>query len=374
MPSGKMRSQQRSDLKWGPMSDAVLVTGAFGLVGTATVKHLAGLGRRVVATDLDTPGNRKAAASLPAGVTVRWADLTDQAQVRALISAVEPAAIIHLAAVIPPLCYAKPALARAVNVDATTNLAKAAAAQPVPPRFLLASSIAVYGPRNPHRISGVLTADTPVRPYDVYGGHKVEAEAIVAASSLDWVILRLGGVMTVDIRMDTDPDLIYFGGVLPTDGRLQTVDVRDVAYAFAAASTADVVGRTLLIGGDDSHRLMQGEVGSSTAAAMGLVGALPPGRPGDPDDDGGWFATDWMDSATANELLGHQHHSWPQMLAETAQRAGWRRYPLRLIAPLAREYLKRQSPYHRQPGRYANPWDAVRRKWGPPEAEDRRQP
>ena len=59
------------------MSDAVLVTGAFGLVGTATVKHLAARGRHVVATDLDTPANRKAAAALPPGVTVRWTDLTD---------------------------------------------------------------------------------------------------------------------------------------------------------------------------------------------------------------------------------------------------------------------------------------------------------
>ena len=350
------------------MSDAVLVTGAFGLVGTATVAHLAATGRQVVATDLGTPGNRKAVASLPAGVTVRWADLTDPAQVTALLSAVRPTVIIHLAAIIPPLCYAKPELARAVNVEATANLVNAAAAQQVSPRFVLASSIAVYGPRNPHRISEVLTADTPVRPYDVYGGHKVEAEAIVTAAGLDWVILRLGGVMSVDIRMDTDPDLIYFGGVLPTDGRLQTVDVRDVAHAFAAAGTAEVTGRVLLIGGDDSHRLRQGEVGSATAAAMGLVGALPPGRPGDPDDDDAWFATDWMDTATANDLLGHQHHSWPAMLAETAARAGWRRYPLRLIAPLARAYLKRQSPYYGQPGRYADPWEAVRRKWGPPEA------
>ncbi len=351
------------------MSDAVLVTGAFGLVGTATVKHLAGLGRRVVATDLDVPANRRAAAALPAGVRARWADLTDPAQVSGLLSAVEPSVIIHLAAVIPPLCYAKPVLARAVNVDATALLVKAAAAQSVRPRFVQASSIAVYGPRNPHRISDVLTSDTPVRPYDLYGGHKVEAETLVRASGLDWVILRLGGVLTVDMQLDTDPNLIYFEGVLPTDGRLHTVDVRDVAHAFAAATTADVVGRTLLIGGDDSHRLLQGEIGSSTAAALGLVGALPPGRRGDPEDDDGWFSTDWMDSATANALLGHQHHSWPQMLAETADKAGWKRYPLRVIAPLAREYLKRQSPYYRKPGRYANPWEAVRRKWGEPEAD-----
>lgn len=349
------------------MSDAVLVTGAFGLVGTATVRHLARQGRHVVATDLDTPANRKAAAQLPVGVSVRWADLTDSGAASDLMSAAYPASVIHLAAIIPPLCYARPALARRVNVDATTNLVNAAAAQARPPRFILASSIAVYGPRNPHRFAEVLTAQTPVRPFDVYGGHKVEAEAIVRDSGLPWVILRLGGVLTVDLRMDTDPNLIYFGGILPTDGRLQTVDVRDVAHAFAAATNAEVVGQTLLIGGDDSHRLLQGEVGSSTAAAMGLVGALPPGRVGDPGDDDAWFTTDWMDTATAQELLGHQHHSWPQMLAETAEKAGWKRYPLRLVAPLAREYLKRQSPYCRAPGRYANPWDAVRRKWGPPE-------
>ena len=151
---------------------------------------------------------------------------------------------------------------------------KAAEAQAIPPRFIQASSIAVYGPRNPHRVTDLLTAQTPVRPYDVYGGHKIEAEAIVRESVLDWVILRLGGVLTVDMRMDTDPNLIYFEGVLPTDGRLQTVDVRDVAHAFAAATNAEVVGQTLLIGGDRSHRLLQGE-----SRLLDRCGDRPGGRP-----------------------------------------------------------------------------------------------
>ena len=69
----------------GRMTDAVLVTGAFGLVGSATVRHLARAGRHVVATDLDTPATRKAAAMLPAGVQVHWADLTDSVQVTALL-------------------------------------------------------------------------------------------------------------------------------------------------------------------------------------------------------------------------------------------------------------------------------------------------
>lgn len=347
------------------MSGAVLVTGAFGLVGSATVKKLAADGRQVVATDLDTPANRKAASGLT-GVEVRWADLTDPAAVDTLVTEVSPTAIVHLAAVIPPLCYARPALARRVNVDATASLIRAAEASPTPPRFVQASSVAVYGARNPYRSTDVLSAQTPVKPSDLYGAHKAEVEELVQGSTLQWLVLRLGGVLTVEPRFDLDLDLLYFEGLLPTDGRIQTVDVRDVAAAFAAATTADAAHEVLLVGGDDSHRLVQGDVAPATAAALGLVGGLPIGRRGNPDSDTDWFATDWMDTARAQQVLAFQRHSWPDMLAETAENAGWKRYPLRVVAPLAREFLRRRSPYHGSAGRYADPWGAVRAKWGDP--------
>ncbi len=134
------------------MRQTVLVTGAFGLVGSETVRQLMVDGPHVVATDLDVPANRKAAESMPS-TEVRWADLTDPDAVSALLQAVSPTAIIHLAAIIPPVCYARPELARRVNVDATRLLLDAAAALPNPPRFVQASSVAAYGARNPHRIT-----------------------------------------------------------------------------------------------------------------------------------------------------------------------------------------------------------------------------
>ena len=303
------------------------------------------------------------------GADLRWADLTDADAVAELLRAVSPAAIIHLAAIIPPVCYARPALARRVNVDATGFLVTAAAALPAPPRFVQASSVAAYGARNPHRVSDMLTADTPLQPSDIYGTHKVEAEQLVRASGLDFVVLRLGGVLTAEPRLGHDLDTIYFEAALPIDGRIQTVDVRDVARAFVAATTAPVIGETLLIGGDDSHRLVQGDLAPSMAAAMGLVGGLPIGRKGNPDSDADWFGTDWMDTARSVEVLDFQRISWPQLLAEMAERMGWRRHPARLAAPLAHTLLKRRSPYYRHPGRFADPWRVIAAKWPEPQPD-----
>lgn len=350
------------------MSEPVLVTGAFGLVGSETLKRLLEGGRHVVATDLDLPTNRVAAARY-AGIDVRWTDLTVPGAADDLLSDVRPAAVIHLAAIIPPACYSRPALSRKVNIDATASLLRAAESLTTPPRWVQASSVSACGPRNPHTHSDLLNAHTVLRPTDLYGQHKAEAEALVRASELEWVILRAGGVVSAEPQLDLDLDILYFQSLLPVDGRIQTVDVRDVAAAFVAATTADAVGEVLLIGGDRSHRLVQGEVGAAMAATMGLVDALPVGRPGDPTSDDGWFTTDWMDTTRAQEVLAFQHHSWPDLLAEVADRTGWKRYPLRCMAPLARRFLTRRSPYHRATGSYADPWGGVRSKFGEPDPD-----
>lgn len=349
------------------MSDTVLVTGGFGLVGSQTVRRLAALGRRVIATDLPTDVNRKAAAGLPAGAQARWADLTDPDEVSRLLAEVSPSAIVHLAAVIPPAIYRNRALARKVNVGATATLVAAAEALADPPRFVQASSNAVYGARNPYRTSAPLTAEDPPHPTELYGGHKLEAEEIVRSSSLEWVVLRLGGVLSADPdAMPFTTDALFFESALPTDGRLHSVDVRDVAWAFAAATTADVVGEILLIAGDSSHKILQGEVGPALAAARGMRGALPAGRPGDRDRDDAWFITDWMDPTRAQEALGFQHHSFGDMLAELRDRVGWKRHAFAPLAPLARLYIARQGAYRDTPGRYADPWAAIRARLGDP--------
>lgn len=348
------------------MSDTVLVTGGLGLVGSETVKRLVADGRRVIATDLDNNANRKKARALPTGADIWWADLTDPAEVDNLVSEVTPRAIVHLAALIAPAIYRHAGLGRKVNVDATAALVRAAEALAKPPRFVLASSAAVYGSRNPHRHNPI-DADTPTHPTEVYGAQKLEAENLVRSSSLDWVVLRLAGVLSIDpSALPLNADASYIENSLPTDQRFHGIDVRDVATAFAAATTADVVGEILLIAGDDSHKLRQREVGATLAAAVGLPDVLPEGRPGNPDSDDDWFIIDWMDTSRAQEALKFQNHSWPDMVAEMRAWAGWKRPLFRLLDPAVRLYTKRQAAYRNSPGKYADPWGAMRARLGEP--------
>ena len=132
------------------------------------------------------------------------------------------------------------------------------------------------------------------------------------SSSLEWVVLRFGGVLSTDLSaLPLSADAMFFESALPSDDRVHNVDVRDVAWACAAATTADVAGEILLIAGDESHRCCYGDIAPALAAAAGFPGAMPPGRPGNPDSDNDWFVTDWMDTTRAQEALQFQHYSWP---------------------------------------------------------------
>jgi nucleoside-diphosphate-sugar epimerase len=272
---------------------------------------------------------------------------------------------VHLAAIIPPAAYHDPVLTRAVNVTATGHVADAVALAEGPCRLVLASSMAVFGSRNPHTTEPEVTAQTPARPCELYGRHKLEAEALVRRVP-GHVVLRVAAVVVPDSLLALDPESAYLEALLPADGRVHVVDGRDVAVAFAAATDPDVdcEGRTLLIGGDDSCRLRQAQLTEEMTAAVGLRGALPAGLPGDPADEDGWFCVEWMDTSEAQSLLGFQQHSWPDMLREARAAVGWRRPLLRLAAPSARLWFSLTPPRRGRTGPWARVWDDVAARWG----------
>ncbi|ORJ64762.1 NAD-dependent epimerase/dehydratase family protein [Mycobacterium simiae] len=355
--------------------DTVLVTGAFGQVGTRCVQILLERGRTVVATDLRTEKTvavqKELSAAAPDALIPAYVDLLDVEAVRDLIGAHQPGAIVHLAAVVSPASYRNPGLARRVNVGGTQNLVAAATALPHPPLFMLASSAAVYGPRNPHRYPERITPDTPVHPIDQYGQDKVLAEAAVRASGLPHALFRLAGVISPDTASGFSSDYLVLMRSMPGDNRMHTVDARDAALAFANGvdRAAAISGKVLLIGGNETCVMLAHELEGDLMAAVGL-GRLGPSAylPGDPNDDRRWSFTGWYDTAEAQTLLDFQQHDWRETMAWIGESRANLRRALRIVGPILRPILLAVLKLQRRAegrGPYADPWALIEKHYGP---------
>lgn len=145
-------SQPRETLSMKPL---MLVTGAGGLIGSYLVRS----------------APRWAPRWRVQGVTRQDADLTNHEQVNALWKRLAPQAVIHCAALSRAgPCEQNPARARAINVEATRHLAKLAHDRP----FVFLSSDQVFD-----GVTGCYVETDEVRPLNVYGRTKAEAEQVV---------------------------------------------------------------------------------------------------------------------------------------------------------------------------------------------------
>ena len=170
----------------------ILVTGAGGFVGRQIVTRLLAQGKGVVA--VDTMAADMDDAGRPDLLRVVTGDLGDAA-VRAKALAEGCAAVIHLATVPGGAAEADPATSRRINVDAMYDLLLETAATGACPRFVYASSIAVFGDPLPSHVDDA----TPLSPKMVYGGHKAMMEDAVALFAnrgfIEGVTVRLPGIL-----------------------------------------------------------------------------------------------------------------------------------------------------------------------------------
>lgn len=311
----------------------VLIVGAFGNIGTSSLKELVRSGHRVRCLDLKNRANMKTAAEFDGLIEVQWGDVRCSENVRLAVRDQE--VIVHLAGILPPTCNESPQVAEETNVGGTKHLIEAAKSLEKPPRLLFASTFAVFGYTQdapfPRRVTD------PTLATDCYTQHKLQCEDMIRESGLEWLIFRFTDVPPLVIRR---PHPIMFE--IPLANRLEVLHTHDAGLAIAnALERPNAWGKILLIGGGTRCQVYFRDYLGGMLRAMG-VGPLP-----EEAFTTNQYYTDWVDTEESQRLLGYQQHSYEDIIRDITRRIGMKRRVMPFLRPFIRRSLLKLSPYWR---------------------------
>ncbi|MDR2164916.1 MAG: NAD-dependent epimerase/dehydratase family protein [Zoogloeaceae bacterium] len=237
-----------------------LVTGASGFIGRHLCRHLLAAGWRVRASTATDDGETALRAISDCLEIVRIPHFCDAREVwRAACR--ECPVVFHLAGLAHRddgggMAAETEIMYRRGNVDVTRALARAAAAQGVA-RFVLASSVTVYGEATPAGMP--FTEISPTVPVEIYARSKLAAEMAVRAAQQEsagqpvFTIVRLPLVYGPGVRGNLRALMRFVASGLPLPlARLQNrrsfINIANlVDFLRHAATHADAANEILLV-------------------------------------------------------------------------------------------------------------------------------
>ena len=280
------------------MSGPVLITGGAGSVGRILVSRLRQDERAVRVFDL--PSMNYAGLEGVDGIEVIKGDITNVDTVRRAVDGVD--AVIHLAAILPPVSERNRAKTFAVNVDGTTHIVRALERLAPQAALVFSSSVSTYGDTGqeppPVHVSHAQ------RAIDVYAESKIAGEQVLRESRATWVILRIAGIAVPAFQ---EPPAVW--PFMP-DQRVELVHRDDVVTAIYHATTVPAArGQTFNIAGGTTWQVTGREYVGRLYDLLGVPPEEATFR-----DSPGWV--DWYDTQESQRLLRYQKTPYGTFLAQ----------------------------------------------------------
>lgn len=281
----------------------VLITGGAGRLGITVCRTFMENGYQVRLFDLNTARNRKEVKELPGEVEIFWGDVAEKESVRVAMEYVD--AVVHMAAVLPPLAYQNPELARRVNVEGTGNVIDVIKEKGGNLPLVFTSSAAVFGP-SPEATEPISVEKNAPKPEGMYGETKLQAENLIREAGIDHVILRLTVTMYLIFTVSDMKRML----TVPLKNRIEFCHLDDTALAILnAVKDFDLAkGNTLVISGGAGQRMYYQDLIGAILKVLGLP--MPPASKFTKKP----YYLDWYDTSASQLLLQYQRKTFADYL------------------------------------------------------------
>jgi nucleoside-diphosphate-sugar epimerase len=304
----------------------VLVTGGAGRLGVDVCNALLKNGFQIFIFDLDTASTRNNLKRLSGHVDIIKGDITRPDSVGPALRNVD--AVLHMAALLTVNTVSKRELVTGVNVGGTRNIINAIRGEKRTIPLVYTSSVVVFGP-SPDAVSPLDADHYKPKPKGEYAETKFEAEEVIRASGIDYVILRLGTHWQNQVFSRNEFRYMFR---IPLNNRIEVVHPDDTATAImhAVRDFGKVKRNTLVVSGGPACRMLHRDRVKAIMKVLGLP--IPPAERFNQSP----APMDWYDTQKSQAYLQFQQRTFNDCLLDYRKELSRRFTP---FFPLLMRYM-----------------------------------
>jgi len=318
----------------------ILLTGASGTVGKEVFKELLSrTDKYEVSLFLrGSPKNKKLFKHYLYKVKIFWGALQNFEEVKEAVNGQD--VVLHLAAALPDVGLKNPEILISTNVDGIRNVINAMSSQPIKPKLIYTSSVAVYGDRRKNPIIK-LSDPIDINSEDLYTTTKLKAENLIKESKLEYCIFRVSYVVAIDV-IRLRPVMFF----IPLDTFVETIHAKDVGLALVnAIDSNEIWNNTFNLGGGKKCQISYIDNMNDMFEIMGFGrGFLPEEAFSKSHSHCGFF--DDQETNYIQSVLRFQNFTLEDFYEEVKQWIGFKKYLIPLVKPVIRWYILRKSEFY----------------------------
>jgi len=326
----------------------ILITGAFGNIGKAVLEESYKRGHEIIVFEVENKKTHKNARNYRQKIkTVLFGEIQNFEDIKKAVRNCD--AVIHLAAIIPPISKKCRELTMDVNYGGTINLINAIKETKRNIPFIFASSASVMGPTQLQ--NKLVDRHDPMIITGNYEESKIKSETFLKKNADNYLIFRLAGVLP-------NFSVLSFMGAFPLmeeifdmhpDMRLEMIMAEDVATALVTgleklkSGVAKKNQAYILGGGEKNGWQLRGREFISR-----LFGSLSLPVPDQKyfTQDINKYHLDWYDTKEAQQEFNFQDHSIDYFFKQIKKTFRVFKLFILLFRKIIMMKIVRMSPYH----------------------------